>query len=136
MTHHFDRSPHRRSLLIALALVGALVLSSCRYVEVDGVGTRTADEDHPPQSDVTLVGCAPGELGTWQADLVIVNNSPAVATYEVMVGFYADDVRLSQRTHWVRALTPGETAEIERAWWIERPDDANSCRLLTVNRWS
>lgn len=122
--------PSRVVLFVAVMLVAA----SCRYSEVDGVGTRTADADHPPQLDVTLTGCTEGEFGQWTAEAVVTNPTDAAMTYEVIVAFQDGDVRLSQRSHWVRNLTPGETAAISPSWWIESPDRVTGCRVLTVNR--
>ena len=48
------RSPRRdRSAVAAMVLAVAGLLAACDYVEIDGVGTRTPDEAHPPQGDVT-----------------------------------------------------------------------------------
>ena len=127
------RRPHLTALL-ALAL--PLTASGCRYETIDGVGTRTADADAPPQADVTLVGCREGELARWHATTRITNHTDEVQTYEVTIGFYDDDIRLGQRAHWVRALRPGETAEADPSWWIDSPERVDDCRLLTVNRWA
>lgn len=127
-------SPTRRLIvLIAATLVLAV---GCRYEEVGGVGTRTADDEHPPQADVELVGCRTGDLSRWHATVTITNHTPEVQTYEVTIGFYDDEIRLAQRSHWVRALRPGEVAEIDPSWWIESPDRVSDCRLLTVNRFA
>ena len=128
------RSPFIRTATLAFGAV--LLLTACKYEEVDGVGTRTMDPDFPPQADVVLDGCSLGALNQWHADLTVTNNTPTVQTYELTVGFYDADTRLSQRSHWIRALRPGETAEVDAAWWVESPDRVNDCRLLTVNRFA
>ncbi|MEM7142334.1 MAG: hypothetical protein AAF548_15025 [Actinomycetota bacterium] len=126
------RSPFIRSAAVA---VGALLLATaCEYQQVDGVGTRTMDDEFPPQLDVALGSCSLDEWNRWHADLAITNNTAQVQTYEVTVGFYDDDIRLSQRAHWVRALRPGEIAEVDASWWVESPERVDDCRLLTVNR--
>ena len=126
---------HKRwtTVLLALASIGAL--TGCEYVEIDGVGTRTADETHPPQSDVaSFDGCEPADLGRWRARGELVNASGGVATYEVVVGFYDGETRLDERTEWVRDLQPGERAAIDRAWWVDDPDRVTDCRLILINR--
>lgn len=134
------RIPHRsptRLTTVAVALVVLVALAGgCRYETVDGVGTRTADAEFPPQSDVALVSCRPGDWSRWHATATVTNNTPEVQTYEVTVGFYAGDVRLAERAHWVRALRPGETAQVDPSWWIESPERVDDCRVLTVNRWA
>lgn len=118
-------------------IVAALVLlTGCRYETIDGVGTRTVDPDFPPQSDVALVSCRTGDWSRWHATATITNHTAVVQTYEVTVGFYDGDVRLAERAHWVRALRPGETAQVDPSWWIESPERVDDCRLLTVNRWA
>ena len=124
--------PRFWSLFLVLAL--ALLASACRYDEVDGVGSRTADDEFPPQLDVEFAGCEPGALGQWDARATVVNPTDAPATYELTVGFYDGDVRLAQRSHWIRELRPAETAEIDAGWWVESADRVTHCRLLAVNR--
>ncbi|MDW3217616.1 MAG: hypothetical protein R8F63_03300 [Acidimicrobiales bacterium] len=132
------RLPHRSPLLRtgALAIGALLLLSACKYEEVDGVGTRTMDVEHPPQSDVVLDGCHRDELGRWHADVTVTNNTPAVQTYELTIGFYDGDTRLAQRAHWIRALRVDEVAEPDPAWWVESGERVTDCRLLTVNRFA
>ncbi|MEM9466977.1 MAG: hypothetical protein AAGA90_16510 [Actinomycetota bacterium] len=127
-------TPPLRILVLFVALVVAA--TGCRYETIDGVGTRTPDPDVPPQGDVTLTGCHVGEWSRWHASGVVVNRTEEVQTYEVTVGFYDADVRLAERAHWIRALRPGETAEIDRSWWIEAASQVDGCRLLTVNRFA
>lgn len=123
-----------RTGLLALVAVGGL-LSACEYSEIDGVGTRTADEVHPPQLDVaSFDGCEPETLDRWRARGEIVNSTETVASYEVVVGFYDGETRLDERSEWIRDLRPGERAALDRAWWIDDPDRVTGCRLLLVNR--
>ena len=124
----------RPARIAALAAATALALTACEYEEVDGVGTRTMDDENPPQLDVEFDGCRLGELNRWHGAAAITNNTEVVQTYEITVGFYDGDVRLAERSHWVRALRPGETADVDPGWWIESPERVNDCRLLTVNR--
>ena len=128
------RSP--RSRLVLLALCGLVLLSACEYEQVDGVGTRTMDEEHPPQDDVTLAGCHRDEFGRWHADVTIMNNTDLVQTYELTIGFHDGDTRLAQRALWVRTLRVGEVAEPDPGWWVESGDRVTACRLLTVNRFA
>ena len=121
-----------RSLTLVVALV--LVLTACRYDEVGGVGSRTADDEFPPQLDVEFGGCEFGPLGQWHATATVVNPTDAPVTYELTIGFYDGDVRLAQRSRWVRELRPQEAAEVESGWWLDGADRVTECRLLTVNR--
>jgi len=126
--------PRRWPSLLAGGLA-MLALSACEYVEVDGIGTRTADAVNPPQHDVAAFdGCEPAELERWRARGRIVNSTDRVASYEVVVGFYDDEVRLDERSEWIRDLAPGEEAAIDRAWWVDEPDRVTECRLLLINR--
>lgn len=123
-----------RVLLAAAALV--LTLSACEYSEIDGIGTRTADEEFPPQHDlVAFDGCEPGDLGQWRFSAELTNYSPKVASYELTVAFYDSDVRLDEFSTWVRDLKPGETAAADAGWWIEGAERVTRCEVLTVNRW-
>ncbi len=123
--------------IIALLLLAAtLLVSACEYSEIDGIGTRTADEEHPPQSDLTsFAGCEPGDLGQWRFRAVITNNSAKVATYELTVAFYDGDTRLDEASSWVRDLRPGESAVTDAGRWIEGADRVTNCEVLTINRW-
>ncbi|MEM7326573.1 MAG: hypothetical protein AAF531_26035 [Actinomycetota bacterium] len=127
-----------RSSLINVLLVGAiamLALTGCEYSELNGIGTRTGDEEFPPQLDlVSFDGCEPGELGRWQASGELLNNTPDTATYEVMVGFYEGEVRLDERSRWIRDIRPGERATLDASWWIQNGDSVTSCRVVLVNR--
>jgi len=125
-------SPRLRPLILIIAVL--LVASACRYDEVDGVGSRTADEEFPPQLDVDFGGCELGPLGQWHAAATVVNPTDVPVTYELTIGFYDGDVRLAQRSHWIRELRPAEAAEVDHGWWVESSDRVNECRLLTVNR--
>lgn len=122
------------SLLIA-GVVATLALSACEYVEIDGIGTRTPDEVHPPQHDLmSFEGCQPDTLNRWQARGEIVNNTDQVVSYEVVVAFDAGDLRLDQRSEWLRDVGPGERAAINRAWWVDEHDRVTGCRVLVINR--
>jgi hypothetical protein len=119
------------------ALTAVLSLTSCEYREVNGIGTRTADDEHPPQLDITSFdGCRPTALGRWRADGEVINTTDEAASYEIVVGFYDGETRLDQRSEWIRDLRPGERAAIDRAWWIDDPDRVSGCRLVLVNRFS
>lgn len=125
-----------RTLLCSILAAALLVATACEYTEIDGIGTRTADEENPPQSDLTSFGgCALGDLGQWRFDAVLTNNSPTVATYELTVAFYDDDTRLDEASSWVRDLRPGESAVADTGRWIEGADRVTHCEVLTINRW-
>ena len=125
-----------RTLLYSILAVLLLAATACEYSEIDGIGTRTADEDNPPQSDLTsFAGCEPGDLGQWRFDATITNNSPTVASYELTVAFYDDDTRLDEASSWVRDLKPGESAAAETGRWIDGADRVTHCEVLTINRW-
>lgn len=123
-----------RLLLVGLA-VGAFALTACEYREVDGVGTRTFDEEFVPQDDITgFDGCRRNGVSQWQVDGEITNRTPDRATYAVTIAFYDDDVRLDERTLWIRDLAPGEVGEMNRGWWLTSPDRVTDCRVLTIDR--
>ncbi len=120
------------ALLLTLASGG---LVACEYSEIDGIGTRTADEVNPPQLDVaSFDGCEPETLDRWRARGEVVNSTDSAATYEVVVGFYDGETRLDERSEWIRDLRPGERAALDRAWWIDDPGRVTECRLVLVNR--
>ena len=122
---------------LAAAAAVLLTLSACEYSEIDGVGTRTADEEHPPQYDLTSFdGCSRGDLGQWRFSAEVTNNTPKVASYELTVAFYESDVRLDEFSTWVRDLKSGERAAAEQGWWIEGAERVTTCEVLTINRWS
>lgn len=128
-----QRRPPIRSLLLG-ALV-AFGLTACEYSEVNGIGTRTADEVAPPQLDLaSFDGCSPGELNTWRASATLINNSAKAASYEVVFAFYEGDVRVDEKSDWVRDLLPGEQAAIDRGWWVDGADVITSCEVLLINR--
>lgn len=123
-------------VLPAVLLTAMLLLASCEYAEVDGIGTRTADPDNPPQHDLrSFDGCEPGDLGQWRFRAEITNNSPTVASYELTVAFYDGETRLDEFSSWVRDLRPGETAAADSGWWIDSADRVTRCEVLTINRW-
>jgi hypothetical protein len=125
-------------ILTAVVLIVAMLgLASCDYSEVDGIGTRTADDMHPPQHDLTsFAGCEPGDLGQWRFAAEVTNNSPEVASYELTVAFYEGDTRLDEFGTWVRDLRPGENAAVDAGWWIDSAERVTRCDVLTINRWS
>jgi hypothetical protein len=115
----------------------AMMLAGCEYSEVDGIGTRTADAENPPQYDLfSFGGCAPGELNQWRFKAELTNNSPKTASYELTVAFYDEDVRLDEFSTWVRDLRPGESAAADKGWWVEGSERVTRCEVLTINRWS
>jgi hypothetical protein len=122
------------SAVLAMVMLG---MTGCEYSEINGIGTRTADVDHPPQADLTSFnGCELGDLGQWRFSAEITNNSPKVASYELTVAFYDGSTRLDQFSNWVRDLRPGETAAADTGWWIDGGDRVTRCEVLTINRWS
>lgn len=123
--------------MICVLSVAMLVMVGCEYSEIDGIGTRTADEVHPPQYDLaSFDGCTPGDLGQWRFSANVVNNTPKVASYELTVAFYNGDTRLDEFSTWIRDLKPGEKAAADAGWWIEGAEDVTRCEVLTINRWS
>ena len=122
-------------MVAGLATVAALSLTACEYSEVNGIGTRTADEANPPQLDVTSFGgCVRGSLDRWQVSGELVNSTDQAASYEIVIGFYDGETRLDQRSEWIRDLRPGERAAIDGAWWVDEPDRVTNCQLILVNR--
>ena len=127
---------HRNRL--AVLLMVALMVGACERSEVDGIGSNTPSEVAPPQRDlVGQVECAIGEWGWVSGEGEIRNGAGDVSTYEVVVGFYDGETRLSDQNTWIRDVDPGESARFEAYAWLG--DDAGrmaSCEVLTVNRWT
>lgn len=74
-------------------------------------------------------------VGQWDTAGSITNNTAAVASYEVVVGFYDDDVRLSQRSRWIRDLKPGEKARVDEGFWVgPKADEVTNCKVILINR--
>ena len=138
--HRSDEGPHpghrpAAARIVALVLGATLALTACEYSEIDGVGTRTGDPDHPPQLDLaTFDGCERGDLGQWRVSAELINHSPTTASYELTVAFRAGDTRVDERSVWIRDLRPGERASVEHGWWIDQADRVTDCVPLTVNR--
>ena len=125
-----------RRIFVVLLVALMPLIAACDYSEIDGIGTRTADENFPPQSDlVSFDGCKPGNLGQWQFDATIRNNTPTVASYELTVAFYDGETRLDEASNWVRDLKPGESASAGAGRWIDGADSLTRCEVLTINRW-
>ena len=123
--------------LLAGALLTAAVLTGCEYREVDGVGTRTFDDEFVPQDDITgFDGCFRNRGNQWEVDGQVTNHTPDRATYAVTVAFNDGDVRLDERTLWIRDLAPGQVAEMNRGWWITNPDKVTNCDILTIDRFT
>lgn len=126
-----------RRILVILLVAMLPIIAACEYSEIEGVGTRTADDDFPPQSDLmSFGGCEPGNLGQWRFDATIRNNTATVATYELTVAFYDSETRLDEASNWVRDLKPGESASAGAGRWIEDADSVTRCEVLTLNRWT
>jgi len=93
------------------------------------------DEANPPQHDLSSFGgCSRDTLDRWKATGELRNNTDSAASYEVVVAFYDGDVRLDERSEWVRDLKAGETASLDGSWWIDEPDRVTSCEVLLINR--
>ena len=122
--------------IILLALGGLLLLTACQTTEVNGITSRTGDEEHPPQLDLEAFdGCTIGELGWVKGNGTIVNNGIETSTYEVVVGFSADNARLDQATTWIRDLRVGERAAFEAAAFLgDRAPTVDDCSVITINR--
>lgn len=126
----------RQAAVLVLALT--LALGACERSEIDGIGSNTPSEEAPPQRDlVGLVDCSVGEWGWVSGEGQVRNGAVGASTYEVVVGFYAGDVRIGDRSSWIRDIDPAETATFDARSWLG--DDAatmTSCEVVTINRWS
>lgn len=121
--------------LLAGLVVGTMLLTACEYREVDGVGTPTYDEEFVPQDDITTFGgCSRNQASQWQVDGKVTNPTPDMATYVVTIAFYDDELRLDERTLWIRDLAPDEVGEMNRGWWINSADRVTDCKVLTIDR--
>lgn len=122
---------------LVIALVALASLTACERTEVNGIGSYTGDTDRPPQLDVVgSAGCEVGEWGFASADATIRNNTDDVATYEVVIAFEADGVRLGQGNAWVRSLDPGQRGDLTVTRHLgDSASDLTTCRVITVNRW-
>ena len=127
----------RGHTLIAGVALATLVATGCEYREVDGVGTRTWDEQLAPQDDITTFdGCTRNQANQWVADGLVTNNTPDRATYVVTIAFNDDDVRLDERTLMIRDLAPGQAGAMNRGWWLTNPDSVTDCEVLTIDRFT
>ena len=127
----------RGHTLIAGVALATLVATGCEYREVDGVGTRTWDEQLAPQDDITTFdGCTRNQANQWVADGLVTNNTRDRATYVVTIAFNDDDVRLDERTLMIRDLAPGQTGAMNRGWWLTNPDSVTDCEVLTIDRFT
>ncbi len=126
----------RRSALLVLPI--ALLLAACERTEVNGIGSYTGDEAHPPQLDlVSSGGCSIGEWGFVSSSGRIVNNTDDVASYEVVVAFGDGDERLGQGATWIRDLDAGATARFEATRHLgDAAGRVDTCDVITINRWS
>lgn len=125
-----------RTLIASLALA-ALVATGCEYREVDGVGTRTWDEQLAPQDDIAgFDGCTRNQVGQWVVDGTVTNHTEDRATYAVTIAFNDGDVRLDERTLMIRDLAPGQTGAMNRGWWLTNPDSVTDCQVLTIDRFT
>ena len=126
--------PSLRTRLAVLALLP--FLAACQRTEVNGIGSYTGDATQPPQLDVSEVTCDVGEWGWVRASGTVQNPTDSTATYQVMVAFERDGVRLADGGDWIPDLAPGQTAAFTAREYLS--DDAasmDSCAVLTVNRW-
>ncbi len=123
-----------RTLIAGLALVGA-VATGCEYREVDGVGTRTWDDELAPQDDITAFGgCVRNRAEQWQPVGEVTNHTEGRATYAVTIAFNAGTARLDERTLWIRDLAPGQVGVMNRAWWLTDAASVTDCEVLTIDR--
>ncbi len=127
----------RAQTLIAGLALAALVATGCEYREVDGVGTRTWDEQLAPQDDITAFdGCSRNRANQWVVDGTVTNNTQDRATYAVTIAFNDGEVRLDERTLMIRDLAPGQTGAMNRGWWLTNPDSVTDCQVLTIDRFT
>ena len=127
-----------RTLQLVVGFVALVVVATaCEYREVDGVGTRTFDEEFVPQDDIDRFdGCALTAAGQWRVDGEITNNTDEMASYAITIAFFDGDTRLEERSLWIRDLHPDESAEMNRGWWINGSDQVTSCEVLTIDRFT
>lgn len=126
----------RRGVLIVIALL-SLAITACERTEVNGISSATGDEAHPPQLDLdSFNGCTTGELTYVKGQGTVTNQSPATASYEVVVGFYGSNgTRIDQASTWVRDLQVGETASFEAGKFLgDRAATVDTCEVITINR--
>lgn len=126
---------HRLIALLSL-LILAVAVTACQRTEVDGITSRTGDEEFPPQADLeSFAGCSVGDFGWVRGTGVILNGTPETASYEVVVSFEADGVRLDQGSRWIRDLSSGGRAEFEAVAYLgDRAEEMTDCRVITINR--
>ncbi len=119
-------------LLFAIFLVG----TACQKTKVNGIASRTGDEVNPPQLDLeSFEGCTIGELGWVRGNGVIVNQTDEVASYEVVVAFAGDGVRVDQATTWIRDLRAGERSEFQAGKLLgDRAPSVVDCEVILINR--
>ena len=125
-----------RTLRLVAGLAAVILLTAaCEYREVDGVGTRTYDDEFVPQAGIERFdGCALTRVGQWRAEGLVTNHTPEMATYVVTIAFFDGETRLEERSLWIRDLHPGESADMNRGWWINGSDQVTGCEVLTIDR--
>lgn len=125
----------RPSLCVLIAMTA--LLSACERSEVNGIGSYTPDEVAPPQLDVAVGSCSIGEWGWVTGTGTVENQTGDVATYEVVVGFEAGEVRIGQGSTWIRDLAPGQTASFSASRHVgDAAPTMSHCDVITINRWS
>lgn len=132
----------KRTLTVAVV---ALVLSLTACVEeTPAVGGDTGEEiisgssneENPPEADVTLDGCEPGEFGTVTVPLTITNHSSKASNYLITVEILdADGTRLGEAFTAADAVRPDQTSKTEAIGTVT-DGDVDSCKLLQVERFS
>ena len=124
-----------RSFILIPVLFALMFLTACERSEVNGIGSYTPDAVAPPQLDAAVGSCVIGASGRVAGHGLVVNPTAGVATYEIVIAFEDDDLRLGQGSAWIRDLDSGQTVSFDAAAHLgDRSGSMTGCRVITANR--
>ena len=137
----------RRTMTAAVAVL--LTISGCRAVQEaagtapDGATTPEAAASVPAATptgidataDVTITKCLPGDYGTFNPQLRIVNNTGTAASYTVTVSINdPDGTRLAEADASPIAIAAGQTATLLAFGTLADPPAEVSCAVASATR--
>ena len=131
----------QRMTMAAVAVV--LAATGCGGAD-DAVGTAPDAVPSAPvavptptdaTADVTITKCVPGDYGTFNPQLTIVNKTPNAASYTVTVSLNdPDGTRLGEASVMVNSVAPGETASVLAFGALSDPPAGVTCAVSSASR--
>ncbi|HEX7095227.1 MAG TPA: hypothetical protein VF183_05055, partial [Acidimicrobiales bacterium] len=100
---------------------------------VDGIESRTADPENPPQRDLHAEVRCQIEIDTLRAAGAVTNHTDEIADYHVLVVWERDGDRLAEAAAILERVAAAETREWE-VTALGQGDSATSCRAIRVDR--